>query len=769
MEFEEITRRFPKAKYYEDIYQLLYTEVNAENKVPNNFVFIAIKVNLGDSNIIEMISKFSDDQRRILWEMTDQDGNKLLHLATKFQKHELIQYLGDMPVDEKHKNKLGHTALHVAVIHGNVDTLKVLLQYFEHRGIEVNEKTGDYETALHLAAKKCSLEDSTEHSTKDSKEMIKHLVESGANIVEQDSVGNTPLHDLLQLIHLKGKKDPEKRRRIFGDVWDTIMDVSVIWWSYVLQISIPDEELDSYQEMRRDAAYCIRSLVNNDDELSVLEYAAILELPELVQIMLTQKNIFVVRKKKDDASYQVNHKDGGCHGQVGPELTEGQHNGKNRNQVEYQIEVSNLMPEYSCEIQGKTKYSKPEYFKDLTLILNRSTREVPESFLKTLSKTKPPEKVHNIFGAFPMDMLARYQWHLYQWFILVGFLVHTVMMSLFTVESQTSFGNSSGNSSETYNVSCMEKTFPNKPNTDILLMVYAFGVGFVRICMYVRSEVRGGISTDAKLKYAEGEKAMLEYVKDKTTILNNITYAVALVVELFGLVVHTVFSICSIVVVCANQLGFTPMQYSTVKGITLLSGWIIIPILLRSYYHFHTYIVMLKHIFVRCMLPYILFYTFLSIAFGCAIQLQFQLLSDIRLKSLIVEDGNEMEDDCSTTEITDLIKNVSNVVWQLCVMVVSLDTKLKDVQLVGYLFHVEGHSSYFIEFLIFLYGLLVILLLLNMLIAAMNIKYTKVLEKQSKGWWQYQVHVYFVYLSLNYQIKSKQGLRSKSTYCYLSI
>ena len=49
---------------------------------------------------------------------------------------------------------------------------------------------------------------------------------------------------------------------------------------------------------------------------------------------------------------------------------------------------------------------------------------------------------------------------------------------------------------------------------------------------------------------------------------------------------------------------------------------------LRTYSPIYNFLSPLKRIFLKNMVPFILFYVILGIVFGCAIQLQFQLLSE---------------------------------------------------------------------------------------------------------------------------------------------
>ena len=104
----------------------------------------------------------------------------------------------------------------------------------------------------------------------------------------------------------------------------------------------------------------------------------------------------------------------------------------------------------------------------------------------------------------------------------------------------------------------------------------------------------------------------------------------------------------------------------------------------------------------------------------------------------LVEDSDG-EEECDTVNIPNHLQRVTYVVWQLCIMTVGMDTKLKDLQNIGNVFYRERYSNLYVEILVFLYGVLSVILLLNMLIAAMNTTYSDVMVEQAKGWRQYQV------------------------------
>ncbi len=67
--------------------------------------------------------------------------------------------------------------------------LKHIYTHYEHR-IDINDKTFEGETCLHLATKVGNTE------------LIQCLVERGANLAATDDDGHTPLHDSLQQVFI---------------------------------------------------------------------------------------------------------------------------------------------------------------------------------------------------------------------------------------------------------------------------------------------------------------------------------------------------------------------------------------------------------------------------------------------------------------------------------------------------------------------------------------------------------------------------------------
>ena len=239
----------------------------------------------------------------------------------------------------------------MAVQQNNVDTVGVFYEAFKNRRIDINQTTTEQETAMHMAAKTASTE------------MIKLLVELGGNYAARDEDGNTPLHDILQLINLEASDEDDEKIFLFYDAWGCTVDNCVPWWCKRLNISIPDKDSNLYREMWHDAMYCLRSEITNSDGLSVLRYAATIGLPQCVQVILTHKNMFVYQRTTRE---KITGKD---------EKSKKEKSKKTKEKPKFEIEVSNLIPEYSCKL--KTTY-KTLFGNKLRNILKRKSKKSEE-------------------------------------------------------------------------------------------------------------------------------------------------------------------------------------------------------------------------------------------------------------------------------------------------------------------------------------------------------------------------------------------------------
>ena len=139
--FHEIMDRFDQYSAYVCLWVNKILVV--KNKAENTFLSIAMKSKeIPDGEIKRMIIKIKGRKMDDVCKTFDRDKNTLLHLATKECRNELITYLTTKQFDFRKKNFAGFTPLHIAVFQNNLATMKSLYNGLQHKGIDINERTG---------------------------------------------------------------------------------------------------------------------------------------------------------------------------------------------------------------------------------------------------------------------------------------------------------------------------------------------------------------------------------------------------------------------------------------------------------------------------------------------------------------------------------------------------------------------------------------------------------------------------------------------------
>ncbi|MGB0894308.1 MAG: ankyrin repeat domain-containing protein [Parashewanella sp.] len=128
-----------------------------------------------------LISKAVDQKIKFNEFIDCADGYTLSHKAAAYGNSACIQIINPYLPDEKcHLPKSGHTPLHIAALHGNLDTLKALCD--SRRGF-VNKVSFDGYTPVSLAARKGRLE------------CLRHLSNIGADLsISTKDTSRTPMH-----------------------------------------------------------------------------------------------------------------------------------------------------------------------------------------------------------------------------------------------------------------------------------------------------------------------------------------------------------------------------------------------------------------------------------------------------------------------------------------------------------------------------------------------------------------------------------------------
>ena len=714
---------------------------------PDNQTFVAVAVNAGMKGehireILESLQNHSTGYFRIicedLWRSRDAAGNTLLHMAVKNSNCAMITYLADKPIDEG-KNNAGFNPLHLAVRDNNTRAFQHILNTFGHR-LRINDPTSDEETVLHIAAKQGNVD------------MIEKIVNLGGDLSYQDNDGHTPLHDCLQQVYLEGGFSSPERCCKFKDVWKKIVDVAVIWWCgpSILDEPLPDKGSERYQKYKRSALYCLRSLLRNMKGHSVLQYAARRGLSDCVAVMLTTEDVFVRRKLPSET---VEHQKCCacskccCSCLRRPRCCTPN---VNKQENEYEIEITNLSPEYEFDFAESKDYDgeKVQTIRDKV----RRYKGKKTTFVEILAAVKPALKASEVLQCVPMFRITKWQWRIYQWFGILCLITHCIIM-WFASKNTTDYvqrnspvephGNveneqSLANTTNTTNVTAVTgqslESFTQVVRTgfDVFVPIYAtflfIGLAFVPLVFvvyeFVYKLVEKYRQTSQELPYREPSyKQYDEYIEDRGVILSLISSAIQKLLGKMTMVLSTLFFIFSWYQF-ALQSEKNSSEYARVKGVFLFLGWLIVLIPARTFRPIYAFLSTLKSIVIKDMIPFVLFYLTITIAFSCAVQLQLQMLS--------------MEGEAGFG-FDVLFHDVDKVFQELVAITTGMETDLKNMQYVTDRFHQDVLSSTFIRILLIAYAVLSVIILLNMLIAMMGTTLSMVISKEGTGWRQHQV------------------------------
>ncbi len=608
--------------------------------------------------------------------------------------------------DLLHHNPSESAPLHDAVRRNDS---KAFARIVLERNISINQETSNEETCLHLACKKGFVN------------MIEKIVEKGGDLSHQDQDGHTPLHDLLQQVYLEGGGGTEECKK-FRTVWGKIVEVAVTWWCYHMGIKgLPKKDSPAYFELRRDALYFLRSCVDNKDGLSVLQYGAELGMVDCVNVMLTEEDVFVTRADQTNVKF------------------------------EYEIEVTNLCPEYKAEI----KYKNNMYFgqeedsaitnKDIIQkIATKTSRELEKgsssTLVETLSVVEPPLKSTPILQGIPLRKLTSWQWNVYQFFSVAWLILHSIIMILGTIFAELELKSSvlveNGTTSGILTPSTDHRAF------DLFVGIYA---SLIFLCAAgiligkVVKRIRNKILTSAQQrqhKQPDQKKSCFHglfsfYFLDDTKdmgILNYITRLLEILSDQIQAIIPLVYAACSLAILAQGN-NVNHYRYAWLKGVGLLFGWLVILVPARTYSPIYNFISTLKVIFLEDIIPFMLFFFTITFAFACAIQLQFRLLQNVHLHHLTT----------GSLEGHPVFNSSWEVAFQLVVFTVGMDTDLKHMQGVAELFKDHHVGNYWVRALLIGYGVVSALILLNMLIAMMGTTLTNVTGTKGTGWRQHQV------------------------------
>ena len=563
--------------------------------------------------------------------------------------------------------------------------------------------------------------------------MLEKFVELGGDLAGQDNDGHTPLHDCLQRVHLEGGSTFRERCDKFKVVWNKVIHVAVTWWCgpSFLNIPIPDEDSETYLDFRRDAAYYLRSIVRDKKGYSVLQYAAFLGLTACVETMLTQEDVFV----RKNYTYP------------------------GQSTFDYEIEITNLLPEYVSRIdyeyegygclrggvEKKHKYKGPK-----------------TTLIETLAKVKPPLKASEIIRCVPMWRLTKWQWYIYQFFSIVWLVIHCVMMGMWTHGAQTEirhYPRREGDNPDSDNATVVNGSLSstgsdpryvmygrNSLVSDFIILIYALVIFILMTILPISRLIKFLKKKKENHKVLQDDqpsyKIYHEYVVDQGALLSSLTYLLAFIVEQMSAILPLCFALFAgwLFYDVETKEDVTMNSYAWKKGNFLLFGWLLVLIPARTYSPIYNFLSTLKFIIIKDMVPFVLFHIIITVAFSCTLQLQFQLLT--------VNTISEAED---ARGFHEFFTKSGTVLYELIILTTGMDTDLKHVQNVADMFHEDRQSSMYVEALLIIYGIISVIILLNMLIAMMGTTLSMVVEEHGTGWRQYQVCRFMQYLDINFR------------------
>ncbi|NSX83811.1 hypothetical protein GOM44_06360, partial [Wolbachia endosymbiont of Atemnus politus] len=102
-----------------------------------------------------------------------------LHIATRYGHDNIVEVLLSNGAKINAKDNKSRTPLELAVAHGHLQVVKMLLQY---KKVDMNDKGNDDWTILHIASQESNLE------------MVKYLADKGSNINAKNASGSKPIH-----------------------------------------------------------------------------------------------------------------------------------------------------------------------------------------------------------------------------------------------------------------------------------------------------------------------------------------------------------------------------------------------------------------------------------------------------------------------------------------------------------------------------------------------------------------------------------------------
>ena len=567
-----------------DFVQELLTKANIDNQT---FLAVAISNVTNkemETDVIKLMDIISEtcmeEPVGTLFQHKDEGGNNLLHLTVDKSLKELVCNLLTRRKElSKERNLDGHNPFHRALFKNNTEIISCFLEIVESTMGLVHDRMPNKETALHLAAKSGNTQ------------IVKELIRHGGDLAVQDEDGHTPLHDCLQQVHYEGGSEDKEKCEKFIRVWNTIVEEVMTWWCLKHSEFKGLNGSKRYNSCQQKAVYHLRSCILNQNNESVLDYAAVMGLIPCVQAMLVTKDVFVVKKRMLSVDSHTKCDNLCCKCCGGKPQSESS---------SLYIDVTNLSPEYYVGDRSGADWN----------LSSENTRRRSFApvlcFNPRLDLLQKSNKTAEILEAIPMLSVARFQWRVVQWFWVFSLILHLTVMITVTTLTVT-------NPDELLRFNSSSESW--SPSYEHYFFIYS--VLIITVYIYIKR----GISTI--LNYGSRGTIDDKLEKEDNGVLNVIKTVINCFLD--EGILKGIF--------CATALASSLLHadgsleiYAAIKGYSLLFGWLLLLVQLQTFAPVYHLTIQLTNIIIKDMFPWILLYLTLSLGFASAIQLQFQLL-----------------------------------------------------------------------------------------------------------------------------------------------
>ena len=472
----------------------------------------------------------------------DKHGNTALHLAARFDRPEILIKLKDL--NPRAANNEGETPLHVAARYRRTGVLEVFLELFR-KDLKIQERKKTGESVLHVAS--CMGE----------VYQVELLINTGADLLIKDNLGNTVLHSLV----LESVREPQNYR-VYLNVLQCIVKKATKWWCMRSDMHQPDEDSELFAEHRRNAMVQLLTEVRNDAGFTVMTLAASIGAKDMFEEMLQITDVFY--------------------------FIEGDR---------YRFDVTYLTPK-TMPMQKKYKRSSQvEAIESHHTNKNIITDVSNLSCLDLIVRVKDLQIANEMLDIVPVQQMVLQYWSVYQYVYGLLMLIHIIYMSLLSVYAVPSVANFVG-----YKGAIRESPsifpfilFLIWPSILLLYELYYMIVRIIQVC-----------------------KTQEDSLLSKFTLKAIIEWFLSMIHDNIGHITSIMFSLLTITWFILYVLASTRQAY--VLGIVLVVGWLFTMVFTEGFEAVHSFSIILKNIIVKDMTRFLFLYFFVMLGFSFCIQ-----------------------------------------------------------------------------------------------------------------------------------------------------